>query len=209
MATWVHDNGRSGIGHFPGGSADVLRFDLRDAIGPFGGEGSHMILELSESESVFVDVLLVIQVFIDQDVHPRQQECYIGCRLYGQPVFRFARSGRKAGVNGYDGRPLVDGIGHFLDLGVVHVLTDVRADENETARVPDVCRLRRSNPATEGRGKPGFPGSSALCIGGFGNGVRPHGLEKVFQVFSGGSVLEQGYRFRAMSLTDFCEFFGD
>ena len=94
-----------------------------------------------EPEPVLRNVLLVVEPFGHEHVHPREHEGEIRSRLDRQVVLRLARSNREPRIDDDEARPGVHRLGKLLHLRVVHVLAEMRADEHETAGVADVGPL--------------------------------------------------------------------
>ena len=91
MSARMYDSRRCGFCHLPSCFANDIGLDAGLEIHPLGCVLPHVLGQLFEADRVALDVVLVVQLLVDQYVHPREQQGHIGARLDGQPVFRLAR----------------------------------------------------------------------------------------------------------------------
>ena len=73
MPAGMYDRRRRGIGHLAGSLPDHIRLDGCDAIRPLGCHVFHMLLQLVQTKGVALNIILVINIFIDKNVYPCQE----------------------------------------------------------------------------------------------------------------------------------------
>ena len=91
--------------------------------------------------------------------------------------------------------PGADGVGELLHLAVVHVLAQVRADEDQAAGVGDVGALRGRDLLAEGQLEADVARPAALGVGGRDEIRRAEGLEGVLEEVAADAVAEERERF--------------
>ncbi len=137
----VHDRRWPMAREFARGNADQVRVDAGFRRRPFGGVRLDLGGELVEAVAVFRDERLVVAALDHQHVHPREQQREIGARLDRQPVLGLAGRYREARIDDDDRNAPFDRLGEFLHLRVVHVLAEVRPDQDQAVGVLDVGGL--------------------------------------------------------------------
>ena len=195
-------------GDEPGGLDDALGADGGPDEGPLGRLVDQVGLQLVHAGGVLFDVVAVVQTLVDDDVHPGQRQGDVGSRLDGQPVLRLARGRGVAGVHHHQLGAALDRPGQLLDLGVVHVLAQVRPDQRDHPAVLHVRDLGRAHARAVGQLVGHFAGTSALrparsaVVGrakGLGQGVEPGTTE---------AVDEEGHGLGAVLLADLVQALG-
>ena len=122
-------------GHFTGRFPYQVRPDARLQKGPLWMEGPDMFGELFETLGIAGNVVPIIEVLVDQDMHPGEQKCDVGARTDGQPVSGFSGRYREARVDGDDAGILFQCLDPCLYLAVVEVFSQVRANQHDAAGV--------------------------------------------------------------------------
>ena len=56
--------------HFPGGFTNEVRFDGGDWVSPFGSVCLDRLLQFVEAGGVFLSIIFIIEVFLDDDMDP-------------------------------------------------------------------------------------------------------------------------------------------
>ena len=105
--------------------------------------------------------------------------------------------------------PAADRVGELLHLRVVHVLAEVRADEDQAAGVPDVGALGRADRLAEGQLEAHVARAAALGEGRGRRVGRAEGLERVLEEGPADAVAEEGDRLRAVLGLDLLHLLGD
>jgi len=134
---------------------------------------------LVEAVRVALEVVPVVEPFLDEHVHPRQEDRRVRSRLHGQPVIRFGGRDGEAWIEHDEVRTLPQGMGKVLHLRVVHVLAEVRADEHDALAVPHVRALGRAHGPSVRQVEADLTGAAALRIGRGGDVARTVCLEQV------------------------------
>ena len=155
------------------------------------------------------DVVLVVEPLAHEHVHPGEEEREVGPRLDRQVVLRLARRDREARVGDDDRRAAADRVGELLHLRVVHVLAEVRADEDEAAGVLDVGALGRADRLPEGQLEAHVARAAALGERRGGGVRRAEGLQRVLQERPAEAVAEEGDRLRTVLGLDLLHLLGD
>ena len=168
----MDDRGGTVLRHLARCFTDDLRTDAGLEVDPLRRVLPHVLGELRESVGVALDIVLVVKLLVDQDVHPRQQQCEVGPGLDRQPVVRLGGRYREARVHGNQRGVAVQGLGERLHLCVVQVFADVRAEQNNTARVGHVGTLRRACRFPDCQAEADVAWPTALRERGFGAAVR-------------------------------------
>ena len=209
VAPGVHEGRRAVPRHLARGLADHVRLDAGLGVGPLRREGRDLGGEGLEAEAVRGDVVLVVEPLAHEHVHPGEQQREVGPRLDRQVVLRLARRDREARVGDDDRRAAADRVGELLHLRVVHVLAEVRADEDEAAGVLDVGALGRADRLPEGQLEAHVARAAALGEGRGGGVRRAEGLHRVLEERPAEAVAEEGDRLRAVLGLDLQHLLGD
>ncbi len=191
------------------GRADQGRVDAGFAGGPFGRVGLDLGGELVEAMTVLLDECPVVTAFRDEYVHPREQQREVGAGPDRQPVLRLARGDGEARVDNDDGDAPLDRAGEFLHLRVVHVLAQVRSDQDQTIGVLDVGRLGRAQAGAEGQHESDIARAAALRVRRTGEIDRTPALQHVLEEALANPVRDGGDRFRAVLRLDLLHPVGD
>ena len=149
VATGVHQRGRRGPRDPTRRAPDELGVQARLQRGPLGRVARHRRRELLEARRVRLDVRAVVAALADDHVQPGQQQRRVGAGADGQPGLGLGRRRGEARVHHDEVHAARDGLGEVLDLRVVHVLAQVRADEHEAVRARDVEHLGRAGVGAE------------------------------------------------------------
>ena len=209
VAPGMHERRRPVSRHRARGLADDGRLDAGLGVRPFRGERGDLGGKGLEAEAVRGHVVLVVEPLADQHVHPGEEEREVGPRLDGQVVPRLARRDREAGVGHDDRGAVADRVGELLHLRVVHVLAEVRADEDEAAGVLDVGPLGGADRLPEGQLEAHVARAAALGEGRGGRVRRAEGLQRVLEERPADAVAEEGDGFGAVLRLDLQHLLGD
>ena len=209
VAARVHERGRPVARHLARRLADDGRLDAGLRVRPLGRVRRELGGEGLEAEPVLRDVLLVVEPLGHQHVHPGEEEREVGAGLDRQVVLRLAGRDREARVDDDEARARVHRLGELLHLRVVHVLAEVRADEHEAARVPDVGALGRADLLAERQVEADVARAAALREGRRRDVRRAVGLERVLEEGAAEAVREQRDRLRAVLRLDRLHLLGD
>ncbi len=118
-----------------------------------------------EASSVSVDVIPVIHSFIDYYVNPGKHEGHVSARFDRKPVGRLSGSCGEPGINNDDPCVIPQRLGEVLHLGVVHVLSKVRAEKDDYPAVYEVDPFRGTDVIPVGEFKGNNPCAPALTEG--------------------------------------------
>ena len=169
MPAGMNKRGRTIAGHFAGGFANDVGLNTRFGISPLGREIRDPGGKLLEAEAVSRYVFLVVEILAQQDIHPRQEKSDVGAGFDGQVPLGLAGGDGKTRIHHDEARTGGHRLRKLLHLRVVHVLTKVRADENDAARVGNVGALGRTDVFAEGEPESHVARAAALSKGGSGD----------------------------------------
>ena len=119
---------------------------------------------------------------------PCQKQGQVGGWFDGQPVFGFAGSNAETGIHCDNGGTLIDGIGHLLNLSIVHIFTQVGSDQHQASGIPDIDSFRTAHSFAEGHMVGHLAGATTLRIGGSRNIVGSKGLQQGSKIFPPGAM---------------------
>jgi len=166
--------------------------------------------QLLEADGVLLYVVAVVEVFLDEDVDPGEQERQVGAGLDGQPAVGLGGGGGEARVHHHQLRPAPQGFGEVLQLGVVGVLADVVADQDDVACVRPVHRGVAPDRAAEGPLTGGLPGRDADRDRRLGDvGGAPGSGQVLGEPGLAAAVGEEGDALRPVLLPDRAHALGD
>ena len=126
MPTRVNDRRRRRLTHFARCFADHIGPNTRLQEYPLRCVLPHVVNQLLETDGVALDVVLVVELLVDDDIHPAEQQRNVGTGPDREPVLGLAGRDREAWVDGDQRRVVVDRVRERLYLSVVQVFANVR-----------------------------------------------------------------------------------
>ncbi len=158
--------------HLAGSFANDFGANSRLQVDPLGRVIPDVFSQLLKAHRVAVDIVFVVQVFLNQDVHPREQQCQVSTRLDRKPVFRLPGRYRESRVHSDEGYVVVNRFGERLNLRVVKVLANVRADQNDATGIGHVGAFGRTGRLAESQCEADIARAATLGKRRFGKIVR-------------------------------------